>query len=69
MLPKVVYVYQEKNRDNSVDLLATSDLAERGEGLVGIYDLREVVQTRYQPQVKRVGTKTWVPLNAKVRGG
>lgn len=61
-LPKVVYIYQEENRDHSYDLLATHDLAECGEGLVGIYDLRECVHTRYQPQVKREGTKTWFPL-------
>ena len=64
-LPKVVYVYQEENRDNSVDLLATHDIAERGEGLVGVYDLREVLETRFQSQVKRPGTKTWIPVEAK----
>ena len=60
-LPNVVYVYQEENRYNSIDLLVTHDLSERGEGRTGIYMLMEVVETRYLPQVKRVG-KAWEPI-------
>ena len=57
-LPKVVYVYEENERDGSSYLCATHD-PDGLSGVVGVYEIREKMQARQKTQFKREGTKTW----------
>ena len=58
-LPKVVYVYEDKGTDDVPYLVASMDSHELDEGIIGIYDLREKIHVRHQPQFRRPKTKTW----------
>lgn len=58
-LPKVVYIYEEKDREGNVYLIASRDSHEQSEGLVGVYALQEKLYVRTKPQFKKFGTKKW----------
>lgn len=62
-LPKLIYVYEEKDTDGNTYLVASQDSHEQTEGIVGIYDLREKLHVRHKPQFRRPNTKQWFDKN------
>ncbi len=59
-LPKLLYVYEQK--DSNTDepyFIASTDSHDQMEGLVGVYDLREVLHVRHKPQFRRPKTRNW----------
>jgi hypothetical protein len=58
-LPKVIYVYEEKESDGSEYLCAMYSPDGLPEGKLGVYKLEEKLEIRHQPQLRRPGTKTW----------
>ena len=58
-LPKFIYVYEDQDNDSNKYFVATTDPGERDNGLVGIYDLREILEVRHKLQFKKRGTKNW----------
>ena len=60
-LPKVIYVYEDQERNGVKFLVASTDAKEQDNGIVGVYDLRETLHIRHQAQFRRSKTKTWFP--------
>lgn len=58
-LPKIVYIYEDAANDGSKFLVASQMPDEQNEGIVGVYELRETLHVRHQPQFRRPKTKTW----------
>jgi hypothetical protein len=58
-LPKLLYVFEEKETNGAPYFVASTDSHEQTEGLVGVYDLRETLQVRHKPQFRRPKTKQW----------
>lgn len=57
-LPDVLYVYVDGDKGQEC-FVATADISERGDGLVGIYNLSEKVWHRYKSQLRRDGSRKW----------
>ena len=58
-LPKLLYVYEETYPDDVSDYVASVDPHEQKEGLVGLYELRKIVEVRHKKQF-REGEGKWV---------
>ena len=59
MLPKVVYVYEEQERDGTTYLVASKSPDCEDGSLLGVYTLTEKLHVRSQTQLRRENTKTW----------
>ena len=59
VLPRVVYVYENKESDGTSYLIASIDPDDQDEGLVGVYDLREILHVRHKTQFRRAKNKLW----------
>ena len=57
-LPNVLYIYEDGDKDERY-FVATRDASEKDEGLIGIYDLREILHVRHPTEFRRPKTKTW----------
>ena len=57
-LPNVLYVYVDGVGDEQY-FVATRDVGEKEEGLIGVYALRETLHVRHPTELRRPGTKTW----------
>lgn len=64
-LPKMIYVFEDKNRDGSTYLVASKEPGDQDEGLVGVYDLRETLHVRHPLEFRRPGTKQWFKSSHK----
>ena len=69
MLPKLVYVHEEKDTDGTVYLVASLSPGDQDEGLVGVYDLRESLHVRHILEFRRSGTKQWFPSVMRLKKG
>ena len=65
MVPKVVYIYEEKDTNGEPYLVASTSVGDQNEGLVGVYDLRECLHVRHRLELRRKGTKGWFKSSAK----
>ena len=54
-LPTPIYVFEDKDWT----LVASRDSHEQTEGIVGIYDLREMIHIRHKAQFRRLKSKAW----------
>jgi len=57
-LPKVIYVYEDTT-DTETYLVASTDSHEQMAGLVGVYELCEMLHVRHKPQFRRAKSKIW----------
>lgn len=64
-LPKLIYVYEEKDDSGTSYFVATTDPDDLTEGLIGVYDLREVLSVRHKLQFRRAKTKSWIDSAVK----
>ena len=58
-LPKVVYVYEEDDRDGATYLVASKAPEGIDGNFIGVYTLTETLHVRLQIQLRRPKTKTW----------
>ena len=58
-LPRVVYIYEDKDTDDTCYLVASRQSGELDKGLIGVYDLRETLHVRHPLEYRRHGTKQW----------
>lgn len=58
-LPKLLYVFEEKETNGEKYFVASTDSHEQMDGLVGIYDLRETLHVRHKKQFRRPKSKQW----------
>lgn len=65
MLPKVIYVYEEKSMDGSMYFVADKTPDGLDEGLIGVYDLRETLHVSHPLEFRRPGTKGWFKSTRK----
>jgi len=69
-MKKIIYVSIDANAGLSTEnLLAWKSLDATENGLVGVYELVEVVEKREAVEVRRKGTKTWVKTANRKRVG
>ena len=59
-LPKLLYVYEETGTDDVSYYVASVDPHEQNEGLVGLYDLRNIVEVRHKEQFRERKRGKWV---------
>ena len=64
-LPRVLYIFEDKDRDGTTYLVASRKPGDQDEGLVGVYDLRETLHVRHPLEFRRLGTKQWFKSSAK----
>ena len=59
-LPKLLYVYEEEGTEGVSYFFASADPFEQNEGLVGIYDLRSIVEVRHKEQFREGKKGKWI---------
>ena len=57
-LPKIAYLYVDGDNDAQY-LVASTNVDDKDEGVVGVYELRETLNVRHVAELRRPGTKKW----------
>lgn len=57
-LPQVVYIYVDGEKGEEY-LVASQNVGDQEEGMVGVYDFRETLNVRHVAELRRSGTKKW----------